>query len=297
MRIITIGIPTREGKYYKELLFSLYKSIQFLPDGEWKFEIIFCINGPQAQKTEYKIKLIIEEFPELNIKIITQELNCLGKPLAMERIVNEASGDLILFVDDDVEIDQDTIKNSINIFETYPNIKLVGATPKIICPTPILFWRRMLFDILNIQHTHDLFVFPDPFIIGRFMMLRKKDMPTIPADVIKDDMYLQILFYPNVFKIRSYIRYRGVIYLKDYYTRLFRLIEGDHQELKNINEEQLKKYFDDPLMKRRLDFNKIIHLKPYFLFCFICYRIIKLSAFLFQPLMFNRNFVGWKRTN
>ena len=297
MRLITIGIPTKEGIYYKELLYSLYKSIQLLSDEEWKFEIIFCINGPRSNETEYKIRLIIDEFPELNIKIITQEPNCVGKPLAMKRITAEASGDLVLFLDDDVEIDHDTIKNSINIFEIYPNIKLVGATPKVVCPAQISFWRRIIFDILNIQHTLDLFVFPDPFIIGRFMMLQKKDMPIIPVDVIKDDMYLQILFYPNISKIKSYVKYRGVIYLKDYYTRLFRLIEGEQQELKNISGDQLRKYFDDPLMKRRLDFNKIIHLRPYFLFCFICYRLIKLSAFLLQPLFFNKNYVSWKRTN
>ena len=297
MKLITIGIPTREGIYYKELLYSLYKSIQLLSDEGWKFEIIFCINGSQVNETEDKIKLIIDEIPELNIKIIIQEWNYVGKPLAMKRITAEASGELVLFLDDDVEIDNDVIKNSIEIFEIYPNIKLVGATPKIVCPTPISFWRRIIFDILNIQHTLDLFVFPDPFVIGRFMMLRKKDMPIIPVDTIKDDMYLQILFYPNVLKIKSHIKYRGVIYLRDYYTRLFRLIEGEQQELKNISENQLRKYFDDPLMKRRLDFNKIVHLRPYFLFCFLCYRLIKLSAFLLQPLFFNKNYVGWKRTN
>lgn len=297
MRVVTIGIPTREGEHYKDLLISLHKSIRVFSVEEYKFEIIFCINGPHSQETERKIKSIVEEVPKLDIKVVTQEPRCLGKPLAMKRITEEACGDFIAFIDDDVEIDHDTINDSIRIFETYPAIKLVGATPKVVCPSPISFWRKMLFDVLNIQHTHDLFVFPDPFIVGRFMMLRKKDMPIIPPTVIKDDMYLQILFYPDVFKIRSHVRYKGVISLRDYYTRLFRLIGGDHQELSDISRDQLNRYFDDPYMKRKLDFNKIIHLRPYYLFCFVCYRLIKISAFLLQPLVFNRNSVGWARTN
>ena len=297
MKLITIGIPTKEGIHYKELLCSLCKSILFLSDERWKFEIIFCINGLHTDETQYKIKLIINEFPELNIRIIVQEPNCLGKPLAMKRISDESSGEFLLFLDDDIVIGHNTIKDSINVFEIHPNIKLVSATPKIVYPTPISFCRRIIFDILNVQHIFDLFIFPDPFIIGRFMMLRKIDMPIIPADIIKDDMYLQILFYPNVFKIKSHIKYQGVIYLKDYYTRLFRLIEGEKQDLKNINKDKLRQYFDDPLMKRRLDFNKIIHLRLYFLFCFICYRLIKLFAFLLQPLFFNKKQIGWKRTN
>lgn len=297
MRLLTIGIPTLDGIYYKELLYSLYKSTQPLSSTEWEFEIIFCINGSRVNEVEDQIKLIIDRIPELSTKTIIKKSSCVGKPFAMKRIAAEASGDLILFIDDDVEIDYDTIKNAVNIFEVFPDIKLVGATPKIIYPSLTSFWRRMIFDILNIQHTLDLFVFPDPFIVGRFMMLRKNDMPNIPADVIKDDMYLQILFYPNVIKIKSYVRYRGVIYLKDYFTRLFRLIEGEQQDLKNISKNQLKKYFADPLMKRCLDFKKIIHLTPYHLFCFICYRIIKLSAFILQPLFFNKNYIGWKRTN
>lgn len=297
MKLLTIGIPTREGLYYKELLHSLHNSIQLLSDIEWKFEIIFCINGSRVHEVESQIKLIINEIPGLNIKTIIQEPKYVGKPLAMKRITVEASGDLILFLDDDIEIDHNTIKNALDIFETHPNIKLVGATPKIIIPTFSSFWRRIIFDILNIQHILDLFVFSDPFIVGRFMMLRKNDMPDIPKNIIKDDMYMQILFYPNVIKIKSNVKYRGVTCLKDYFTRLFRLIEGNNQDLKKISKKQLEKYFSDPLMKRKLDFNKIKHLKPYFLFCFICYRAIKLLTFLLQPIFFNKNYVGWKRTN
>lgn len=298
MKLITIGVPTKEGKYYKELLCSLSKSIQFLSNEEWKFEIIFCINGLLINETKYKIKSIINEFPELNIKIIIQEINSLGKPLAMKRICNESNGDFLLWLDDDVVISHNAIKDAINIFKIQPNIKLVGATAKVTYPTPISLWRKIIFNILNIQHILDLFVFPDPFIIGRFMMLRKIDMPDIPVNVIKDDMYLQILFYPNTVKIKSHVEYRGVIRLRDYYARLFRLIGGEQQDFsKNINEDQLKKYFNDPFMKRKLNFKKIINLRLHFLFCFISYRIIKLSAFLLQPLFFNKSQKGWKRTN
>lgn len=297
MKLLTIGIPTREGLYYKELVHSLNESIKQLSNIGWEFEIIFCINGYRVYEVENQIKLITNKLSGLNIKTITQEPKYLGKPLAMKRITAESNGDMILFLDDDIEIYHNVIKNALNIFETYPNIKLVGATPEIIIPPFSSFYKKIIFDILNIQHIFDLFVFSDPFIVGRFMMLRKKDMPDIPMNIIKDDMYMQILFYPNVLKIKSIIRYRGVTCLKDYFTRLFRLIEGSNQDLKNISKKKLKKYFSDPLMKRKLDFNKIKHLKPYFLFCFICYRVIKILTFLLQPVFFNKHYLGWKRTN
>jgi len=299
MKILTIGIPTREGIYYKKCFYSLSRAVQALFMKEWAVETIICINSPNADALEPEIKMITRELPQLNTRIIKQDSLLLGKSLAMKRIIAEAKGELVLFLDDDVEVEPDAIRVAMEIFENRSDIKLVGATPKIIRPIQASRWRNFIYDVINIQQIADVFAYPDPFIFGRFMMLRKRDVPDIPNDILNEDMYMQILFHPNVVKIKSFIRYRGVVYLNDHFKRVFRLMEGRKQAKVYAGGRLTQKYFNDQLTKRKLNFKKIIHLRPYFLFCFVCYRIIRILTYLLKPCLYKNkkgSIVGWNRT-
>jgi glycosyltransferase involved in cell wall biosynthesis len=299
MKILTIGIPTREGRYYKECFYSLSKAVKVLSVKEWVVETIICINGPNTDALESEIKMTTRELPQLNTRIIKQNSLLLGKSLAMKRIIAEAKGELVLFLDDDVEVGPDAIRVAIEIFENRSDIKLVGATPKIIRPIQASHWRNFIYDVINIQQIVDVFAYPDPFIFGRFMMLRKRDMPDIPNDILNEDMYMQIVFHPNVVKMKSFIRYRGVAYLGDHFKRVFRLMEGRKQAKIYAEKRLTQKYFNDQSTKRKLNFKKIIHLRPYFFFCFICYRIIRILTYLLKPCLYKNkkgSMTGWSRT-
>lgn len=298
MNLLTIGIPTREGLYYKEFFYSLSRTILSLSTKNWGVETLICVNGPQNDLIEAEIRAIISEIPNLKARVIEQEPLLVGKPLAMRKIKEEARGELILFLDDDVEVGDSTIRDALEIFETKPNIKFVGASPKIIRPISYSHWRNFVYDVINIQQIVDVFKFPDPFIFGRFMMLRKRDVPDIPNDMLNEDMYMQILFYPNTIKIKSYVKYRGLAYLKDHFKRVSRLMEGRKQVVEYAREALVKKYFRDPSTRRILDFNKIIHLRPYLFFCFVCYRIIRALTYVAKPLFYKKiRGIGWKRTD
>lgn len=299
MKILTIGIPTREGIYYKECFYSLSKAVQALSMKEWAVETIICINGPNTDILEAEIKTVTRELPQLNTRIIKQDPSLLGKPLAMKKIIIEAKGELVLFLDDDVEVDSDAIRVAVEIFETRSNIQLVGATPKIIRPIQASHWHNFIYDVINIQQIVDVFTYTDPYIFGRFMMLKKKDMPDIPNDMFNEDMYMQILFHPNVVKIKSFVRYHGVAYLRDHFKRVFRLMQGRKQAKVYAGKRLAQKYFNDRFTKRKLDFKKIIHLRLYFLFCFVCYRIIRILTYLLKPCLYKNkkgSIVGWNRT-
>lgn len=296
--MLTIGIPTREGMYYKELFCSLSKAIQFFSIKKWKVETLVCINGPRIDSLEIEIKAIARGIPELNIRVLKQKASLVGKVFAMKRIVTEAKGRFVLFLDDDVEIAVDAIMIALKVFETKPNIKLVGATQKIIRPISASLWRNFVYDVINIQQITDVFAHPDPFVFGRFMMIKKKDILDIPDDILNEDMYIQILFHPNVVKVMSSVQYHGVAHLRAHFKRVFRLIEGRKQAKEYAGETLTKKYFNDSFTKRRLSFKKIIHLKPYFLFCFLCYRTIRILTYLLKPFFYKKSLTtGWSRTD
>lgn len=300
MNVLTIGIPTRGSLYYKDLFFSIKQSSSLLYENNWSVELVVCINSPNINTLNEEISGLINatglSASNINIKIIKQNPTKIGKVVAMETIINNSNGKYILFLDDDVLISRSAPMEAIKILEQNRDLKLVGATQRIIHPIVGSQIRNFIYDIINIQQIIDVFTTADPFIFGRFMMVRKGEIPQMPITLYNEDMYLQIKLYPHTFKIKQEVYYRGIAFLNEHFKRAYRLMEGRSQVRQRVEKNKYKEFSNNPLNKRTLDYSKIIKLRPYYLLCFILYRFIRLITIVTKPLLYKKKDVlGWDR--
>lgn len=302
MNILTVGIPTRGSLYYKELFDSIRQSFFILCENNWNIELIVCANGPDANILNREISGLLNAedllASSINVKIIEQNPAKIGKVAAMETIINNSNGKYILFLDDDVLIDRFAPMEAIKMLEKNQDLKLIGATQRIIHPIVGSHLRKFIYDIINIQQIVDVFTMRDPFIFGRFMMLRKSEIPQMPTILYNEDMYLQIKLYPHTFKIKQGVYYRGMAFLGEHFRRVYRLMEGRNQVKQLIEKDKYKEYNGDPLNKRILDYSKIIKLEQYYLLCFILYRFIRLITVITKLLLYkDKGVLGWDRVD
>ncbi len=291
---LTIGISSRDGDYYTELLSSLAKAVRTLKD--WQIETILSVGGNSTAHLAEVGRAAAEPYPELCLRVIERAPDRVSKPDSMNEISQVAKGDLILYLDDDIKLSEAIIVNAIEEMERRPKLLLVGAQQVIIRPIGGGWWRNFIYDVINIQQIADVFTAPDPFIFGRFMLIRKAAMPVLPRQIINEDKFLQVLFSPNETKIADKYEFTGVDRLPNHYRRVFRLMDGRAQVKELVDPEQYKRYINKPENKRILDRAKIRKLRPYLAFCFLCYRVVRGSTHLLKPFLYSRpRQAGWKR--
>lgn len=299
-RIVSICIPTRAGDRYRELFLSLKKSFVNFTSA-WQVEILIGVNGADAEMAVRSIKQIADSLGlAASCQIIDLSPEVMGKSAAMNKLVALASGEILIFLDDDVVFERNFLFSSLMAFIEEPNCILFGCCQKIIRPISGGRRRNFIYDIVNIQQIAKVFTGPDPFLFGRFLVIKKQDMPVLPLGLINDDMYLNILFYPRVKIYPGVVCYQGTRTLRGHFFRVLRLMKGRKQMRKYFNNRQLELYASDRSNQRRLDWQKIFKLSPYFFVCFILYRVIRLFIHLIISfyLKFNVRSLsddGWAR--
>ena len=108
MRTLSLIIPYfNDFKTIGNCLDSIF--IQDIPD-DWKVDVIVVDDASRISCKEY-IKNHLK-----NIHLVVNEIN-LGPAKSRNRGVNESNGELIAFVDADVELGVDWIKNAIYFME------------------------------------------------------------------------------------------------------------------------------------------------------------------------------------
>lgn len=187
-QILTIGISSRDGGYYRELLGSLAQAVRILEG--WEVETILSVGGNNTSILAQLGSKAAVPYPELNLRVIERSVERVSKPNAMNEIRELAKGDLLLYLDDDIKLSETIILSAVKEIEQRPELLIVGAQQKIIRPIRGSWWRNFIYDVINIQQVADVFTGPDPFIFGRFMLIKKTAMPVLPQEVLNEDMYL-----------------------------------------------------------------------------------------------------------
>jgi len=92
------------------------------------FEVIVVVNGSHPETIEF-LSNYSKKTPNIKYFTILQPNKCLARNLALEH----AEGNIIYFIDDDVQVGQDNLQRLIEKFKQSPQISIVGGpnlTPK-----------------------------------------------------------------------------------------------------------------------------------------------------------------------
>lgn len=120
MQRITVGIPTwNRSELLKGTLDQLLSSI--VPAGVHR-EIIVADNNSTDNTQE-----VLEFFGDLHDVVNIYEPRQ-GRSYALNRIIERASGEYILWIDDDIRVDRDWMVHYIEAFRRWPNATVFGGT-------------------------------------------------------------------------------------------------------------------------------------------------------------------------
>lgn len=88
------------------------------------YEIVI-VNNNSSDSTEQISKEFIVNHPGLNIKYVVETKR--GLSSARNRGINESSSDLIVFIDDDAEVEKNYLETAIRFFEENSNVSAMGG--------------------------------------------------------------------------------------------------------------------------------------------------------------------------
>ncbi len=120
MKVSVIICTYNREKFLKSALES-YKNQSLEND---KFEII-VVDNKSTDNTKNLVGEFIAENPSLNVRYVFEENQ--GLSYARNRGIIEAENEILVFVDDDAEVEKDFLKNIKTHFETDDEVKAIGG--------------------------------------------------------------------------------------------------------------------------------------------------------------------------
>ncbi|MBI2146646.1 glycosyltransferase family 2 protein [Candidatus Woesearchaeota archaeon] len=237
-----IAMPVyNEEKSLEKCLSSLNREVTNLG---LRVQTYLCLNGC-VDNSHTIADSSKKKFPKLNIIILSSSQ---GKLKAQEKIVQNIPTNkvYVAFVDSDIELKKDSLKNILLELKRHKELLCVGAFPEAKKYVGVNPWKKFLDEILNIRSRypraeiskfdvkeyHQL-AFQDPqskntspehelkskiFFHGRLFVLRSKDYWKKPdkESVVGDDSYLPDYIIYNFGKNRIRIRYDSIVYFNPF---------------------------------------------------------------------------------
>jgi len=115
---VSVIIPTYKRE--KELI----ETIKYILDQDYEnYEVIIVDQLPKHNIETQKFLELIKS----NSKVIYIKENKAGLPYARNIGIKNSSGDILIFIDDDVEVSKDFIKKYVEVFEEYKCKAIAGA--------------------------------------------------------------------------------------------------------------------------------------------------------------------------
>jgi cellulose synthase/poly-beta-1,6-N-acetylglucosamine synthase-like glycosyltransferase len=181
---LTIGIPAyNEEKNIAKTLTNILAQLSS------RDEIIVVASGC-TDKTEDIVRELIKK--DKRIKLITEKIRR-GKPSAINLILKNAKGRVIIFTDADVKISKNAIKELIRHFRDKKIGAVGGRLIPILQGSYLDFWSKMSY---RIMHEKRLKESEDGSLInisGNLMAIRKGIVKKIPLNSLVDDSTLAIM--------------------------------------------------------------------------------------------------------
>ncbi len=121
MMKISVIICTYNREKFLKLALDSYKNQTLSPE---EFEIVVVDNN-STDNTKNIVEKFIEENPGLDVRYVFEEKQ--GLSFARNRGIQEAKYEIITFVDDDAEVENDFLKNIKGYFESNPGVVSIGG--------------------------------------------------------------------------------------------------------------------------------------------------------------------------
>ncbi len=192
--MITIGIPA----YNEEK--TIQRSIENIVSQNIKQEYeILVVTGGCTDNTDKIVRKLSKKYNQ--IKLLSGKKRT-GKAAAMNRLVREAKGKIIIQTDADVLIEKNSIKKILKHFQD-PKVGLVSGRPIPVIPESSVFydWVRMSYEKMHKIRLKELRERKFWHVTGYLCGIRKSAYVNIPPDSIIDDAVFGLLVWKNNWKI------------------------------------------------------------------------------------------------
>lgn len=287
---LTIGIPAKDPKHLTETLKDLKREILGLEDTT-KIQMIVVSNKPKSEVES----LLTQEMKDLPMveEINVLELEASTKAIYLNQIFSHTKNETIVLLDDDILLRAGLLKEALKRMKEFPKVAIFSVNSLPLPHQGKSFYEKFWHEVLSIKFRKDLYREKDPFLVGRFMIIPKQKVFPIFEDIINEDQYLQIFYWPYVKKFHDLnVYFRSVKNLSQYTKRVFRLEKGMAQIRELYPQRFLEEYYKS--VRRTFDHDKINRLPLINKLQFYLYRLVKRILLVFYKFTPKR-IIKWLR--
>ena len=135
----------------------LYDALESIASNDFPrndYEIIL-VNNNSTDNTEEKCKLFAANFPEVNFRYFTE--NKQGLSFARNKGIAESKGDFLVFLDDDVVVKPDYLRNLKSNLDNTPDLMAFGGkiTPRFEAGHPPKWLNRWMYSLISATNCPD----------------------------------------------------------------------------------------------------------------------------------------------
>jgi len=291
---VTVGVPTHNSENFLEsTLKSVDEAMKILPKSRFDCEFIVCLDHC-TDNTENITRRISGEFKLPNFRIITNDSKVSGKAACLNKIAKTAAGDILVFIDDDISLDQSVILNCLDALIDNNNIKIVFSASK---PKDRFIknpWHKFWHNVFKVKFEENIYKGSDPYFVGRLFAIWRKNFIRLPNNLLNEDQFLHVIYYPNIRKItKSAVYFYSVETPMAYLGRFFRIRKGIEQIRVLFSEEKLKRVEH---IKRKVKLEKVLKMPIQKIIYFLIYRLMRFLAVTPYKL-YGKKKQGWFRAS
>jgi len=284
---ISFLIPTKDGgEDYLPLYSSILISVNYAKKKgiTFNYSINFLINGNPHNPLYY-----IKQINQKNKKAETILCPSPGKIKALKLGLKKIESDIYIFLDDDVRFSKENLYLALSELLNNKKLKLVSFQPKTLDYPNKDFIGKLKYDIINVRQLKNLYKGVDPFLFGRFMVMRK-NVFNVPSNILLEDLYLSNAINGEYIIRPEFVFYFGLSSISKHVKRVIMLETG---------REQVKKLFPNTYSsisqknQRVIDENKVKSLSLYYKCCFISYNILRFFTNKIISKFFKHKNIYW----
>lgn len=284
---ISIIIPTKDGgEDFFELFNSIQAGVEYAKekDNHLDFSINLVINGNPDKPLRYFKKYNQEK---LKINCIISPL--IGKVNAINYVLEKIDSDIYLMIDDDISFNKELIYKALSELVTNENLVLVSFQTKARPYKGKNIIRRFLYDVINIRALVSIYKDKDPFLFGRFLMIRRGFF-TVPGELLLEDMYLSVLLDGKYLIKEDYVYYSGLSSLYKHIKRVI-MLETGRKQVEKILPNEFPKVLDKN--KRVVDQAKLNKINKYHQICYRSYNLLRFITNGIIARLFKHKRIYW----
>ncbi len=232
---VTVGIPAyNEEKTIKQLL----QAVLDQPFGDSVLEEIIVETSGSTDATVLQVSEAIRSDPK--IKLVARKERR-GKSAALNAILQQAEGEVVLFIDGDLVLKRGCIRALLEplLIDEAVGITTGETVPLVVCSNFFGFASRFIRELHCKLCTHLMNRDLAPKVNGSFYAIRRSIVKEFPFHVVSDDEYAswcaqnkgyKIIYVPNALvyasdpiSFRSFIEWQkritlGQMYIKKYFN-------------------------------------------------------------------------------